>query len=76
MVWRVDGGELVGVMRGHSERVPFVQFEQSGDVLLSASWDSTARLWDLRPLVSNDRISPEALAAAWRLPLDRVISGR
>jgi WD40 repeat protein len=40
-------GELQNVFVGHTENVSSVEFSPDGKYLLTASFDSTARLWDL-----------------------------
>lgn len=40
-------GELVNVFVGHTENVSSVEFSPDGKFLLTASFDSTAKLWDL-----------------------------
>lgn len=63
-VWDVESGSLVGVLPGHRERVVSIDFAPNGD-LLSASWDHSARVWDLSRL---DQPLPALIAeveAAW-----------
>lgn len=68
----LDGGDLSLVARlsGHDGRVATVAFGPTRSRLVSASWDGTARIWDLSPLEAN----PEALLAevtsTWGLSLD------
>ena len=46
-IWDAASGELLRTLEGHSGRVYAVAFGP-GDLVASASWDHTARLWDLR----------------------------
>src|SRR5207249_2477243 len=49
-----DSYERLGSLEGHEGEVLQVTFNHAGDLLVSASWDGTTRLWDvkaLRPLV-------------------------
>jgi WD40 repeat protein/serine/threonine protein kinase/tetratricopeptide (TPR) repeat protein len=45
-VWQVDSGLRQAVLEGHQAEVVWVLFNRSGDLLASASWDGTTRLWD------------------------------
>jgi len=47
-VWDLtNNGELIRSLEGHTDLVYSVSFSAQGDRLLSASWDLTARVWDL-----------------------------
>ncbi|HBI47004.1 MAG TPA: hypothetical protein DDY78_29745 [Planctomycetales bacterium] len=45
-VWRVDTGEKVHTLTGHTSRVSGLAYRQDGAVLATASHDQTVRLWD------------------------------
>jgi WD40 repeat protein len=47
-VWQVDSGVRQAVLEGHQAEATRVLFNRSGDLLASASWDGTTRLWDPR----------------------------
>src|SRR5262249_44767049 len=42
-----DTGAEVHVLRGHGDQVNSVAFSPDGKRLVTASWDGTARLWDV-----------------------------
>ena len=44
-LWSVNTGRLLAVLRGHTLRVPWLQFDAGGKTLFSASWDGTIRRW-------------------------------
>ncbi len=46
----VSTGVEVARMRGHTGRISTVEFAPDGSWLVSASWDGTARIWDLTGL--------------------------
>jgi WD40 repeat protein len=73
-VWATNDGRLLAVLRGHDERVASVSFAPG--LLATASWDGSARLWDLSVL---DRPAPLLRAdveAAWGLDPQATISSR
>jgi len=45
-IWNIDAGELVRVIRGHTDAVLSVTYNADGSRLLSSSSDNTARLWN------------------------------
>lgn len=47
-LWESFFGKRNKVLRGHTRAVTSVAFNPSGDMLASASWDSTIRLWNAR----------------------------
>lgn len=56
-IWDLTNGELVARLHAHTERAAYVESLPDGHTLVSASWDGTARLWDLSLLSA----SPDAL---------------
>lgn len=43
----VTDGELLATATAHTDRVMSLAFGPSGDLLITGSWDDTARLWDV-----------------------------
>ena len=46
-IWDTESGNPIEVLRGHSETVYDVAFDQSGDHLATASEDQTVRIWNI-----------------------------
>jgi WD40 repeat protein/Skp family chaperone for outer membrane proteins len=44
-IWRVEGGECLGIWEGHADEVWSVAFSPDGETLASGSRDGTVRLW-------------------------------
>ena len=52
MFWDlVAGGKPVHTLRGHAKAVASIAFHKEDPVLLTASYDSTVRVWDQRAVV-------------------------
>ncbi|MBL8619039.1 MAG: protein kinase [Deltaproteobacteria bacterium] len=68
-VFSAEDGALRAILSGHSGRISGVDIGADSRLLVTASWDATARLWDLAAL---DRSSPEAPAAG-ALSLDEAL---
>lgn len=67
-VWSVHDGVLLGLLAGHEDRVPALEFTADGQTLVTVSWDRRARLWSI-PVLRQDRASLTAeVLAAWRDP--------
>ena len=47
-VWEADSATRRRVLSGHQAEVVGLDFNHSGDLLASRSWDGTSRLWDPR----------------------------
>lgn len=45
--WNLQTGKLLDIYTGHSGPVCSLDFQSSGGMLASASWDGSVRLWDL-----------------------------
>jgi len=64
-VWRVADGELLARIPGHRERIAALAVSEDGATVVSASWDRTARLADLRALDAPREALRAAVAEAW-----------
>ena len=47
-VWDVASGRVIRRLQGHEQRVNAVEYNEDASVLLSGSYDSTVRIWDMR----------------------------
>ena len=47
-IWEVSSGKMLAELKGHSRAVSAIVFSPKGDLVATASWDSTARLWDAK----------------------------
>jgi WD40 repeat protein len=50
MVWDAKTGAEALTLKGHTDRVLSASFSPDGTRIVTASDDSTARVWDARPL--------------------------
>lgn len=66
-VWSGEDGRLLAVLRGHSNRVPFVEFSADGSTLFSASWDHSARRWGTVPFDAAVVDLMQAIVTDWGL---------
>ena len=64
-LWSWPDGELRAVLPGHADRVVGLGFLPDGG-LATASWDRTARLYDLSALRSPRAAAVAVVTAAWR----------
>lgn len=48
-LWRVETGDLLRTLDGHTHGVDFMTFSPDGKYLASASYDGTIRIWGIRP---------------------------
>ena len=69
-IWSVPDGELLAVLTGHSSRVVDVEFSPDGELLLTASWDMAARIWDLRVMQQPVEALIAAIVDDWGQPLE------
>lgn len=61
-VWDAERGSLEGVFEGHRAEVITVEFDPTGDLIATTSWDESTRIWDSRTRESLV-IAPHALAS-------------
>ncbi len=57
-VWSADSGNLGEVLRGHTNAIQTAFFSPDGQRVLTSSWDSTARIWNLyTKVIQSDTIN-------------------
>ena len=67
-LWKVDSGEKITTLTGHTGWVKAVAFSPDGSALMSGGEDETLRIWDVTPYRS---IPPEMVRIVYFLPRDR-----
>lgn len=67
-LWKVDSGEKIATLTGHTGWVKAVAFSPDGSALMSGGEDETLRLWDVTPYRS---ILPDMVRIVYFLPSDR-----
>jgi eukaryotic-like serine/threonine-protein kinase len=53
VVWSMDDGRVLDVLRGHTDAVLDVVFSPDGALVATASWDKTVRIWKLETCMSR-----------------------
>ena len=68
-LWSVQTGKLIDVLPGHEGPIAGLAFSPLGDKVVSASWDGTARIWDVygrSTSVEPFNLTSDGLAVAYR----------
>src|SRR5262249_27611744 len=68
-LWDPLTGRKLGRLEGHAGRITQAAFAPGGNILATASEDTTVLFWDVASRVRRDRpvtVAPEALASAWK----------
>ncbi|MCB9742704.1 MAG: hypothetical protein H6741_20560 [Alphaproteobacteria bacterium] len=66
-VWDTESGALLAVLGGHTSRVSALQFSPVAPVLVTGSWDESARVWDLRGLRTEADVLAQEVTESWGL---------
>ncbi len=79
ILWDIDKQDVVRVISGHQSAVTDVDFSPDNKLLLTASRDRTARIWDLGnakklPIILDDH-NDWVLTAKFDVTGDRIITG-
>jgi WD40 repeat protein len=61
-IWRVDGPSLVRLLEGHTGTITSLACDASGSVLVSGSFDTTIRIWNLADSLTNKTATLPAAA--------------
>jgi len=56
-IWDVQSGEVLASLKEHTHLVETCAWSPSGNLLITGSWDSTAKIWD----ASSLRTTPESV---------------
>ena len=67
-LWKVDSGEKITTLTGHTGWVKAVAFSPDGSALMSGGDDETLRRWDVTP---HRSILPDMVRIVYFLPRDR-----
>src|SRR5262249_17592522 len=46
-IWDVASGKRLGILEGHTDRIPALAWHPDGKRIFSAGWDTTVRVWDV-----------------------------
>jgi WD40 repeat protein len=69
--WDVGTGRHVATFGLHEDRVAALDFSPSGELLATVSWDRSARLWRLAPVINPPL--PAAEEARWGVTLAQAL---
>jgi hypothetical protein len=71
ILWDVGTGRHVATFGLHEDRVAALDFSPSGELLATVSWDRSARLWRLAPVINPPL--PAAEEARWGVTLAQAL---
>jgi WD40 repeat protein len=57
-IWDVASGRLLATLEGHTGEVVDAEFSPDGSRVVTASWDGTAKIWDVQSLIGKDGDRP------------------
>ncbi len=56
-VWDLNSGKVIGILRGHSDDITAIAFNDSGDKIISSGNDSKLIIWDILKWTVSDSVS-------------------
>ncbi|MFT4974564.1 MAG: WD40 repeat protein/tRNA A-37 threonylcarbamoyl transferase component Bud32 [Myxococcota bacterium] len=71
-VWSLESASRIAILRGHTSRITDLAFAPDGEQLASASWDHSARIWDLAVLQQPAESLIKAVLADWGATLEEI----
>ncbi|KAI9643515.1 hypothetical protein NHQ30_008134 [Ciborinia camelliae] len=73
---RDTSGELLQILRGHSDMINSIVFSPDGTKLASCSNDGTTRLWNIRPIINKSpvRDNIKRVVRVWFSPNGRFVA--
>jgi WD40 repeat protein len=73
-LWEGNTGRFRAIFPGHTDRVSSVDFRADGRILVSGSWDGTARFWSLDVLETDPLVLAAQSEKLWNLPFQEALA--
>lgn len=73
-LWEGNTGRFRAIFPGHTDRVSSVDFRADGRILVSGSWDGTARFWSLDVLETDPLVLATQSEKLWNLPFQEALA--
>ena len=74
-VWSVEPLRQLAVLRGHTQQIGGLAFDQTGQWLLSGSWDGDVMRWSLASLDADPAVQLAEIEADWGRTAAEVLRG-